>query len=241
MTIDPDSLDGEKNPERVTLVSFVPGSPAPWDSVPEEEPASEGETRVVTCGILDLLDGYRNVLFSGSYFVERRFEDGYCKVDVRQLEREFGVRLLGFLKPFREGRPVRIRLDDFTKARLIAHWSESMPKGLRSGDRLIKRAGLMANIGVEDLIGTVVESLERPSSGPRIFNGIVLEGVPPLPSALLTRRYGRLHAYAHRRLERIQLKVAAHSLLLLHPDLSSSVRVTMRVTFEPYDLDDIWP
>lgn len=227
--------------DSIPTVGFVPGRPAPWEDFLENDSDPAVDRTSVTFGLTDLLDGYRHILYFGRDRLRREFKDGYCEVGVSALEARFGVRLLGYLKAIRERRLLRIQLDDFTKARLIAHWARNTPKEFRSREKLIQRADLMADLGVENLLQAIVESLELPASGPGIFHQAILEGMPPLPSALLMRRYARHHSQACQRLDRIRYNIAARALLLLHPELLSRARVSMRVHVEPLDLDESWP
>ena len=234
-----DNTDGPKDEDQrrsIPVVSFVPGRPAPWDVEPESAVGAIGKTRATTCSLNELLDCYRNVLLSGNGQVKFPHRDGYCKIDVRQLEAGFGIRLLGFFTAHREGKQFRIKLDHATKARLIAHWTENAPADLRHTDELTRRADHMAGMGVEDLLETIIVSL-RPSSRAPDFYG-TLEGYPPLPNALLAHRYARAHAHAYREFEKIRLQIATHALLLLHPEISPDARVTIQTTFEVSDPED---
>lgn len=223
------------------IVQFVPGQPAPWDGRSDSESLtdSSAEARLVTWSLDGLVGAYMGLRDSDGATFGARFPDGTCYISVRAMEKAFGVHLLGFIQALGQGPRFAIQLDSETRSALVAHWTRMIPGDMEYRELRIHRAAEYAVLGVRQLFSVIAQSLESIGNGPQHYSESVIEGVPPLPIALLDHRYKAAHAEARRALERVRMDIAKQAILLLHPDVSPDVSCALEMPFEPGDPDEM--
>lgn len=223
------------------IVHFRPGQPAPWDDALDTNLSTDcdANSRQVTWSLSDLVGAYSRLRRSYGATVSEQFSDGTCLIDVRRMERGFGVHLLGYIQALNRGPRFTIELDSGTVSALAAHWERMIPCDLVFGELHVKRASWFAVHGIEQLLSVIADSVVPVGCGPYHYSEWTIEGIPSLPIALLDHRYKEAHKNARRALVRVRMDMAKRAILLLHPGLSPEATCTLKVPFEPRDPDDL--